>query len=361
MSEKTTTLLILHAGALGDLMLTLQLALRLPQVDAGSVLRMVSRVNPGDLSRCRPSIERVSPEGLGGHWLHVQDNEPPPERLRKLVAGRRVLSALGDGDSIVHRRLLTLGARAVYSFDPRPRSGLETHITTQWQRELERQGILSPKCIYHNRERATLAVPEEIRRHGQRSLERTAPSSQPPAGTETGPCGWTAESEPGRYMDEYGRVSRAWQPVLIHPGSGGRAKYWPLRCFLDAGRQVQELGCGVCFIVGPVELERWASGELDAIRAEFPLIECPEPDELVALLTATAAFVSNDSGPAHLASLLGTPTVTIFGPTSTIVWRPRGPRAQAIQGDPAMDADDWGIDPQRVVEAAVQALRCAAR
>ncbi len=184
MTDRT---IIFHGGALGDLVLTIQLALRLPRINAESVLRVVSRVNPGDLSKCRPSIERVSPEGLGVHWLYTEGEEPPPERLRELAAGRRVLSALGDVDSVVHRRLLTLGARAVYSFDPRPKPEFETHITTQWQRELERQGLLFPKCIYHNRGRAALAVPKEIRRHGRHLLERTTPGSQPPAVTESGP------------------------------------------------------------------------------------------------------------------------------------------------------------------------------
>jgi hypothetical protein len=361
MSEETGTFLILHGGALGDLVLTLQLARGLSQVDAGTVLRIVSRVNPGDLSRCRPSIERVSPEGLGLHWLHVEGDEPPPERLRELVAGRRVLNALGDVDSVVHRRLLTLGARAVYSFDPRARPESVTHITAQWQRELERQGLLFPKCIYHNRGRAALAVPEEIRRHGQHLLERMAPGSQPPAAMETGLRGSTAEPAPGRRMDEHGRTSRPWQPILIHPGSGGAAKCWPLPCFLDVGRRLRADGHDVCFVVGPAEIERWPSSELDAIRAEFTLIEYPTADDLLNLLAATGVFISNDAGPAHLASLLGTPTLTLFGPTSATVWRPLGPRAQAIQGDPAKDGDDWGIDPLRVVEATVQASRRAAR
>jgi ADP-heptose:LPS heptosyltransferase len=50
--------------------------------------------------------------------------------------------------------------------------------------------------------------------------------------------------------------------------------------------------------------------------------------ELGALLARCALLVANDSGPKHVAVALGTPTVTIFGPTHPATWHPpRGPHA----------------------------------
>src|SRR5262249_57694229 len=40
-----------------------------------------------------------------------------------------------------------------------------------------------------------------------------------------------------------------------------------------------------------------------------------DPIELAALLALARAVASNDSGPAHLAAAVGTPTVVFFGPT----------------------------------------------
>ncbi|MFQ5807658.1 MAG: glycosyltransferase family 9 protein [Phycisphaerae bacterium] len=345
---------LLHGGALGDLVLTVQLALRLPRVRAGSTLRLVSRVDPGDLSNCWPPIERVSPEGLGVHWLYGEGDESPPRRLRELVAGRRVLNALGDVGSRVHRRLLALGARAVYSFDPRPKPGLDVHITKQWQHELEQQGLLFPKCTYQGRGTSTLFVPDGMRERGRALWKQVSDSRQSTAGTETGCYSPTAGGGTGRYSPtagtETGRDIADSAPILIHPGSGGRAKCWPLRCFLDVGRRLQETGREVCFVVGPVEVDRWAAADLHAIRVEFPLTECPGPDELLSLLAAGLTLISNDVGPAHLASLLGTPTLTIFGPTSATLWRPLGMKARVIQRNPKSHPEDWGIDPRRVVE-----------
>lgn len=46
--------------------------------------------------------------------------------------------------------------------------------------------------------------------------------------------------------------------------------------------------------------------------------------ELGALLSELNLFVSNDSGPAHLAAALGINTLVIFGPTSTQITSPKG-------------------------------------
>ena len=141
------------------------------------------------------------------------------------------------------------------------------------------------------------------------------------------------------------------KPVLIHPGSGGRSKCWPLACFLDVARRLACRGIVVCFVIGPVELECWPDDRLDSIRAGFPLIECPRPNDLLALLAAARSLLSNDSGPAHLAALLGTPTVTIFGTTSATVWRPLGALATVLAGNPQDEPITWGIRAERVVHA----------
>jgi hypothetical protein len=348
--------LILHAGALGDLVLTIQLGLRLPGVRQTGRLRVVSRTNPGDLSGCTPSVVHQSSDGLGTHWLFQGDIAPPPSLLEGMVGGRRVLSALGGRDSGAHARLRKLGPAEVYSFDPRPGearteqnrtqsggeseslarkrpdakllvkerpSGRTQHITAEWARGLEGQGLLLEKCAYAGRGggATALTVPERIRAAGKATLDR-AGAPDPAA--------------------------------IIHPGSGGRAKCWPLANFVAVGRLARAAGREPCFLLGPVERERWTTDEFDAIRREFPLIQAPPPDQLVALLAAANVLISNDSGPAHLAALLGTPTVTIFGPTRAAVWRPLGARTTAIQGDAGADARTWGLRPEIVAAAAAQ-------
>ncbi|HEU4724721.1 MAG TPA: glycosyltransferase family 9 protein [Candidatus Eisenbacteria bacterium] len=79
----------------------------------------------------------------------------------------------------------------------------------------------------------------------------------------------------------------------------------------------------------------WGPGERDAVdaaRASMtrPSLLAPPTgwQELGALIERAALLVGNDSGPKHLAVALGTPTVTIFGPTHPATWHPpTGPHA----------------------------------
>ncbi len=298
---------ILHGGALGDLVLTIQLALRLPSVARNGTLDVISRVDPGDLSQCRPAIRRTSAETLPLHWLFGDHDEAPPESLRERLHGARVVSALGGPHTIVHQRLRELRPAALYSVDPQARSGMQRHITEQWRTQLEDQGLLVPKCIHQKPEHRTLGVPP-----AWRGTEADAP-----------------------------------RPVLLHPGSGGTAKCWPLACFVDVARQLVADGQRVCFLIGPVEAESWNERQR-AMLTEFALAHMPAADHLVALLAGARVLLGNDAGPSHLAALLGTPTVTLFGPTSPQVWRPLGVACRVLQGTP--HRADWGLRVADVAE-----------
>ncbi len=310
--------LILHGGALGDLVLTIQLTLRVPGVGDAETLRIVSRTDPGDLSACRPAVLRQSSEGLGLHWLFGEHDDPAPDRLRCLVRGARVLSALRGVSTTTHRRLATLEPAALYSIDSRPREGSTRHITEQWQTQLEEQGLLVPKCIHQHPAQRGLGVPAALRQRGAARLQG--------------------------------------QTVLIHPGSGGRGKCWPLPNFVSVARELRRHQLDVCLLVGHVEIETWPSAALDTLAAEFPILRSPAPDDLAAILAAARMLVSNDAGPAHLAALLGTPTVTIFGPTSASVWRPLGIDAHTIAGEPRAQPETWGLQPAQVASLVLNCL-----
>ncbi|MGH8509481.1 MAG: glycosyltransferase family 9 protein, partial [Gammaproteobacteria bacterium] len=58
-----------------------------------------------------------------------------------------------------------------------------------------------------------------------------------------------------------------------------------------------------------------------------------------AVLAQTQVFVGNDSGLGHMASAVGTPTLTVFGPTDALRYRPWGRHA------------DWLCEPEGRLEA----------
>lgn len=305
---------ILHGGALGDLVLTLQLSLSIEPVLTSGEICVVSRVDPRPLTGREVRIAWRSPDALRTHWLFREDDAAPPAALAELLHGRRVLNFLGDSGSRVHARLARLGVREVLSVDPTPGPADARHITAQWRERLARE---SPRLRFRSPSAPLLAT-----------------AGQPPArrGTESQICGGT---------------------IVIHPGGGGVRKQWPIERFAELGALLVARGFPVRFALGPVEIERFP-GWAELLSATAPVDRCLTMESLVRCLGDARLLVGNDSGPGHVAAALGVPTVTLFGPTQASVWRPVGPHCRPIQGDLA--APDWGITAVQVRSEAAMLL-----
>jgi heptosyltransferase-2 len=112
--------------------------------------------------------------------------------------------------------------------------------------------------------------------------------------------------------------------VALCPGSiNSRAKRWPTERYAAlADRLINELGAQVMLIGSNAEAE--VSLEVSNQMRNQPLTLTGQTDlaELVATLSLADLLVTNDTGPAHIASALGRPTLVIFGPTNPLTTRP---------------------------------------
>lgn len=155
--------------------------------------------------------------------------------------------------------------------------------------------------------------------------------------------GWNVPYAPPmlRAMPEESRLVKesiqAWgfsakrKPVVIHPGSGGRSKIWPLRKWYSLCQWLcADFSYPVFAVLGPADehLKPFA----DKVRKlavtvveDFPL------ERLAALLAESALYIGNDSGVSHLAAVMGTPTIVIFGPTRAETWAPRGAQVAVVK------------------------------
>lgn len=157
--------------------------------------------------------------------------------------------------------------------------------------------------------------------------------------------------------------------VGVHLGAAyGPAKVWPVG-------QVVEF-CRVAAADGATPVLLGTAAEADAaaaIQRETPAVSIvgrDRPDLLAAVLAEIDVLVSGDTGVAHLAAALGTPVVTLFGPTDPERSAPRG-RVEVVRhavpcapcfyracpiDHPCMRS----IEPRRVRDAATALLGLAA-
>jgi heptosyltransferase-2 len=124
--------------------------------------------------------------------------------------------------------------------------------------------------------------------------------------------------------------------IALCPGSiNSRAKRWPTERYAALGdRLIDELGAEVIVIGSKAEAE--VSLEVSRQMRNRPVMLTGETDlaELVATLSLVDLLVTNDTGPAHIASALGRPTLVIFGPTNPLTTRPFSPFGEIVRVPP---------------------------
>lgn len=126
-------------------------------------------------------------------------------------------------------------------------------------------------------------------------------------------------------------IGRTMPLVICHPGSGSRnkcvsAETWSLlmRGCLDRQRMP-------AVVLGPADEQ--VSMAIEAQRVpELPIIRPRSVTILAAILMQARACIGHDSGVAHLAAALGVPTVAMFGPTDEQRWAPRGVHVTVVRG-----------------------------
>jgi heptosyltransferase-2 len=121
-------------------------------------------------------------------------------------------------------------------------------------------------------------------------------------------------------------------PVVgVSPGAAyGSAKRWLPERFAESAAQLAAQIGGSVAVFGSVaekalcdEVARAAAGRNfagdTALRA------------FIEMTAACRVFLTNDSGAMHIASALGVPTITIFGPTDELATGPLGPAARVVR------------------------------
>lgn len=110
--------------------------------------------------------------------------------------------------------------------------------------------------------------------------------------------------------------------TLVHPGAQSGARRWPPQRWAAVARAELARGQPVLITAGPGEshlahrVAQLARLAPDRVREGMDLLQ------LAALVAAAGRVACGDTGIAHLATAMGTPSVLLFGPTPPALWGP---------------------------------------
>jgi heptosyltransferase-2 len=122
------------------------------------------------------------------------------------------------------------------------------------------------------------------------------------------------------------------QFMVLSPGAAfGAAKRWGDQQFAEAADTLAEEFKLSVVIIGS-EGERSISESIQNFMKHPATILNGKTslETLIGLIAESNLMLGNDSGPVHLASALGIPTVAVFGATDYIVAAPYGPKGRAV-------------------------------
>ena len=145
--------------------------------------------------------------------------------------------------------------------------------------------------------------------------------------------------------------------VILHPGASSESRRWPIASWIELASHLHRDGYRVVFTGTEAEFRRGRVIARNAgIGIERVLAGRTTLPELASLVAAARAVVCGDTGVAHMATAVGTPSVVLFGPISPSKWGPPAerPRHRVLwrgrSGDPHARVVDPGLASITVAE-----------
>lgn len=125
----------------------------------------------------------------------------------------------------------------------------------------------------------------------------------------------------GRFLESNG-IKENSLLIGFHPGAQEPFKCWPAKNFIDAGNVLMNRYDCRIIITGNSNEKALAEDIASGIRGAVPVAGKLSIRETAAIIEKMSLFVTNDTGPMHIAFALKTPTIAIFSPTDPVLCGP---------------------------------------
>ena len=278
-------ILVIHHGALGDVVSTFPALLRLKKL-YGSIA-IICQSSIGQLAQELDIADKWFPlEAAAFATLYSSHIDPIVKNI--LLSYRKII--LFSRSRPLEKTLFSILENEVYRISPRPGLDQKIHVTQHILSNLVRCKLLEESdkdtCI-------TLSL--------SICSERRNPQYDP-------------------------------SKIIIHPGSGSRKKCWPISNFVKVASSIDASDKQPEFILGPAEYDLYDI-LLQSKRLSANVHKIEKLTELAGLLKTGGGFIGNDSGVSHLAAFIGLPTVAVFGPSDPKTWKPMGRAVKVVRPD----------------------------
>ena len=293
-SAKQPHVLIIHPGALGDVLLALPAIRMIRRRFASHAMVLVAQNRIGQLLRVCGEVDRVW--STEGSVLSALYSEHPALRVpirEALSRTTHVVGWLPDRDGRLARNVRHLGIQHVRLVSPHDAMLRSCHLSERYMETLTTWG----------------------------------------GHFEGGRMAFSPLAIQGAGHGDDVRDAHDTRAVFIHPGSGSPHKCLPCE---PLGRLVRDVArdAAIRIVICEGPNDRDAVERLLPVVGETPhdLLRGKTLEEMAGCLTRADVFVGHDSGLTHLAAALGVPTMAIFGPTNPEQWRPPGAHVVVQQG-----------------------------
>ena len=124
--------------------------------------------------------------------------------------------------------------------------------------------------------------------------------------------------------------------IIIHPGTSkfGSFKQWPSESYTLLADMIQDkYDANLILTWGPGELDVVNEIAGSMIHNSLPACETKSIKQLTALIKRATLFIGGDTGPLHIASIMGIPVIGIYGPKDPAIYGPYDGTAIVIKKD----------------------------